>query len=102
MGAVGPQPGLNSGGRFAIAVGYEVIRVSSRHCVVGFEVAVRDYMMVVPLEQCDLQQKGISGMAAQLLCGCFRFCKSSRDSPGHKERQTFATAETCIHTFGAL
>jgi len=54
VSAVGPQPGLYPGSRLAITVRDEVIGVPPCHCVVGFEVAIGDHMMIVPLKECDL------------------------------------------------
>ena len=54
VSAVGPQPRLYPGSRLAVTVRDEVIGVPPSYCVVGFEVAVGNHMMIVPLEECDL------------------------------------------------
>ena len=54
MRPIWPQPRLDARGRLAVAVGYEVVRVSPCHCVVCLEVIVRHHMMIIPLEQSHL------------------------------------------------
>jgi len=53
---VGSHPIVHARGRFAVAVRGEVVGVAPRHLMVVFEVAVRDHVVEVPLEERHLGQ----------------------------------------------